>query len=200
MMHEHLLAFFLFLTVATTTPGPNNLMVMASGANFGLRRTLPHILGIACGGGTMVMLVGFGLIRLFDAVPVIYTVLKVASVLYLLYLAWKIANAAPPRDRDDTAGRPFTFFQAALFQWVNPKAWTMALTAFTVYAPDRAPLTMILIGLSFAAVAVPGTGLWTVAGQQLRRFLTSPRRLRLFNWTMAGLLVASLIPVLLPAA
>lgn len=198
MTHDVLLALVAFVFVATGTPGPNNLMVMASGANFGFRRTLPHILGIAIGFGGMVMLVGLGLMRVFDAVPQIHVWLKVASVLYLLWLAWKIAHAAPPADRTESAGRPLTFLQAAAFQWVNPKAWTMALTAFTVYAPDRSLPTILLIGLTFGLVAVPLTGTWTGLGQQLRRFLTSPRRLRVFNWTMAALLVASLWPVFYP--
>ncbi|MGR3455035.1 LysE family translocator [Pseudooceanicola sp.] len=195
MSHDVLLALVAFVFVATATPGPNNLMVMASGANFGFRRTLPHILGIAIGFAAMVTLVGFGLIRVFDAFPPVYTALKVASVFYLLWLAWKIAHAAPPADRSAEAGRPLTFLQAAAFQWVNPKAWTMALTAFTVYAPDRSLATILLVGVVFGLVAVPCTGTWTGLGQQLRRVLTSPRRLRAFNWTMALLLVASLIPV-----
>jgi len=196
MSHDVLLALVAFIFVATATPGPNNLMVMASGANFGFRRTLPHIMGIAIGFAAMVILVGLGLIRIFDAFPPVYSVLKVASVLYLLWLAWKIAHAAPPPERGvDETGRPFTFLQAAAFQWVNPKAWSLALTTFTVYAPDRTVLTILVVGAVSGLVAVPCSGTWTGLGQQLRRVLTSPRRLRAFNWTMAALLVASLIPV-----
>lgn len=196
MTHDALLALVAFVFVATATPGPNNLMVMASGANFGLRRTVPHILGIAIGFAAMVAVVGLGLVQVFDTFPAVYTVMKVASVLYLLWLAWKIAHAAPPADRSDAAGRPLTFLQAAAFQWVNPKAWTMAITAFTVYAPDRSLPTTLIVGATFGVIALPCTGTWTGLGQQLRRVLTSPRRLRAFNWTMAALLVASLWPVL----
>ncbi|WP_375688485.1 LysE family translocator [Pseudooceanicola sp. LIPI14-2-Ac024] len=198
MTHDVLLALVAFAFVSSITPGPNNLMLMASGANFGFRRTVPHMLGIGIGFTLMVILVGAGLIGLFDAFPVTHTILKVGSVLYLLWLAWKIAHAAPPQSDPDQAGRPMTFLQAAAFQWVNPKAWTMALTAIAVYAPDRTLWTILLVGLTFGLVNLPSVSTWTVLGQQLRRWLTSPRRLRMFNWTMAALLVASLWPVLYP--
>ena len=195
MTHDLLLALVAFAFVSSITPGPNNLMLMASGANFGFRRTVPHMLGIGIGFTVMVILVGAGLIGIFDAVPVTHQVLKVVSILYLLWLAWKIAHAAPPADRSETAGRPMTFLQAAAFQWVNPKAWTMALTAIAVYAPDRSLWAILLVGLTFGLGNLPSVSTWTVLGQQLRRFLTSPARLRVFNWTMAALLVASLLPV-----
>ena len=131
MTHEQLLALVTFAFVTSITPGPNNLMLMASGANFGVRRTVPHMLGVALGFVFMAVLVGAGLAQAFMAVPQLYTALKVASVAYLLYLAWKIAMAPPP---GETArpGRPMTFLAAAAFQWINPKAWAMALTAVSV--------------------------------------------------------------------
>jgi threonine/homoserine/homoserine lactone efflux protein len=171
------------------------MMLLASGANFGFRRTVPHMLGIGIGHSVMVFLVGLGLAGAFLAVPWLYTVMKVASVAYMLWLAWKIAQAAPP-EGGQAGGRPFTFFQAAAFQWVNPKAWAMALGATTVYAPDRTVPTMLVVAVVFAAVNLPSVSLWTVAGEQLRRFLTKPARLRAFNWAMAGLLVVSLVPML----
>ncbi|OWU85580.1 membrane protein [Oceanicola sp. 22II-s10i] len=198
MTHEILLALVAFAFVSSITPGPNNLMLMASGANFGFRRTIPHMLGIGIGFTLMTILVGAGLIQIFDVWPVSYTILKWGSVLYLLWLAWKIANAAPPADRPEDAGRPMTFLQAAAFQWVNPKAWTMALTAIAVYAPDRSLTAILMVGLVFGIVNLPSVSTWTVLGQQLRRLLTNPARLRAFNWTMAILLVASLYPVLYP--
>ncbi len=191
-------ALVLFALVSSITPGPNNLMLMASGANFGFRRSIPHMLGIGVGFVVMVFLVGAGLIRLFDAFPVSYTLLKIGSVGYLLWLAWKIANAAPPEDGADPGGRPFSFLQAALFQWVNPKAWTMALTAITLYAPDRSMAAIALVAVIFGAVNLPSVSTWTVMGQQMRRILTNPARLRAFNWVMALLLVATLYPVLYP--
>ena len=197
MTYEILLALIAFAFVSSITPGPNNLMLMASGANFGFSRTIPHMLGIGLGFTFMVLLVGAGLVQLFDRYPVSYTVLKVASVVYLLYLAWKIAHAAPAQSRDAT-GSPMTFLQAAAFQWVNPKAWAMALTATTAYAPGQTLNAIIIVALVFGAVNLPSVSTWTVLGQQMARILTNPRRLVMFNWTMAILLVASLYPVLWP--
>jgi len=187
------LAIFAF--VSSITPGPNNLMLMASGANFGLLRTVPHMLGISVGFAMMMILVGSGLTQLFDRYPAIYTVLKVASVAYMLFLAWKIANAAPLRRREG-AGKPMTFLQAAAFQWVNPKAWAMALTAVTVYVAGATAGYLILAAMMFATVNLPSVTVWTVMGREMARVLNKPARLRAFNWTMAALLIASLYPVL----
>ena len=143
---ELLSALAVFAFVTSITPGPNNLMLMASGANYGFRRTIPHMLGIGIGFTVMLLLVGAGLIQIFDRWPLAHDVLKVVSVAYLLWLAWKTATAAGISD-GDARGRPMTFLQAAAFQWVNPKAWAMALTAITVYAPDRGGLTIIDVAL-----------------------------------------------------
>ena len=140
MTFELLFALAAFALVSSITPGPNNLMLMASGANYGFRRTLPHMLGVTLGFMLMVLLVGVGLVQVFDAFPVSYQLLKVVSVGYLLYLAWKIATAAPVNNGSDSEGAPFTFVQAALFQWVNPKAWTMALTATLRFAVGWYPM------------------------------------------------------------
>ena len=197
MTYELLTALALFAFVSSITPGPNNLMLMASGANFGFRRSIPHMLGVALGFVFMVLLVGAGLVQVFDAFPVSYTVLKVVSVIYLLWLAWKIAHAAPV-EASGAAGRPMTFVQAAAFQWVNPKAWAMALTAISAYTPDQTLTAILLVGVVFGAINLPSVGSWTVLGQQMARLLTSKRRLMLFNWSMAALLVASLYPVIWP--
>ncbi len=195
MNFETLTALALFAFVSSSTPGPNNLMLMASGANFGFARSIPHMLGISVGFMVMMVAVGAGLVQIFDRFPVIYDVLKVASVIYMLWLAWKIANAAPIIKKAQ-AGNPMTFLQAAAFQWVNPKAWAMALTAITVYVGDASILWLGVGACMFAIVNLPSVSMWTVAGQQMQRFLTNPRRLRAYNWTMAALLVASLYPVL----
>lgn len=195
MTYEMFLALAVFAFVSSITPGPNNLMLMASGANFGFRRTIPHMLGIGIGFTFMIVMVGVGLVQAFNAFPVSYTVLKVASVSYLLWLAWKIANAAPIRERG-AAGQPMSFLQAASFQWVNPKAWAMALTAISAYAPGQTLTAIMLVAIVFGAINLPSVSTWTILGQQLARWLTNPRRLTMFNWTMATLLVASLYPVL----
>ncbi|WP_299876543.1 LysE family translocator [uncultured Sulfitobacter sp.] len=188
-------ALALFAFVSSATPGPNNLMLMASGANFGFRRTVPHMLGISVGFLVLMLGAGIGLVQIFDRFPVVYTLLLVASVAYLLWLAWKIANAVPAQAQA-ARGNPMTFLQAAAFQWVNPKAWTMALTAITVHVADGGTAMLALAALVFALVNLPSVSMWTVMGQQMARFLTNPVRLRLFNWSMAALLVVSLYPVL----
>lgn len=195
MTYDILIALVGFAFVSSITPGPNNLMLMSSGANFGFRRTIPHMLGIGLGFTLMIFLVGIGLAQVFDRFPVLHTILKVISVVYLLWLAWKIANAAAPEGRA-SSGTPMTFMQAAAFQWVNPKAWTMALTAITIYAADQTIWSVLLVALAFGAVNLPSVSTWTVLGQQMTRVLTNQSRLRAFNYIMAGLLVASLIPVL----
>ncbi|MCG7574969.1 LysE family translocator [Phaeobacter sp. CNT1-3] len=195
MTYDLIPALAAFAFVTSVTPGPNNLMLMTSGANYGFRRSIPHMLGIAVGFTVMVALVGVGLMGLFDAVPVTYTVLKVAGIAYLLWLAWKIAGAGMP-DTSGRTGKPMTFLQAAAFQWVNPKAWQMALTAITLYAPDRSMLSVLVVAMIFGAINLPTVSSWTILGQQMSRVLSSPLRLRVFNVTMAALLVASLLPVL----
>lgn len=195
MTHDLLFALLGFAFVSSVTPGPNNLMLMASGANFGFRRTVPHMFGIGIGFTVMIFLVGVGLMQVFEALPVLHTALKIVSVAYLCWLAWKIANASAPKGAS-IKPRPMTFLQAAAFQWVNPKAWTMALTAITVYAPGASTQAVLLVALAFGAVNLPSVSVWTVLGQQMKRFLTNPVRLRAFNWTMAALLVATLVPVL----
>ena len=188
-------ALFTFALVTSTTPGPNNLMLMASGANFGFRRTVPHMMGIGLGFPAMVFLVGIGVMQVFDLWPLSYTLLKIASVIYLLYLAWRIANAASP-DQAAAKGKPLTFVQSAAFQWVNPKAWSMALSAITLYAVSRDLQAVSWVAGSYVCVSLISTASWTLLGQQFRRLLKSPARLRAFNWIMAALLVATLIPVL----
>ncbi len=193
-------ALVLFAFAASITPGPNNLMLLASGANFGLRRTVPHMLGISIGHAVMVSLVGLGLLQLFDIVPWLRPSLMVMSAVYLLYLAWKIANAAPPADAPSDA-RPFTFLQAAAFQWVNPKAWYMAIYAQTNYAPENgiggvAWAGAMVVAVVFAMTNLPSVTVWAWGGMQLRRWLEAPGRLRAFNITMALLLVVSLYPLL----
>jgi threonine/homoserine/homoserine lactone efflux protein len=197
MTAEVLLGLAVFALVSSITPGPNNLMLMASGANFGFRRTIPHMLGVGLGFTLMVLLVGVGVVQVFTLFPVTYLILKVVSVIYLVYLAWKIGSAAPLDTTTDAPGVPFTFVQAALFQWVNPKAWTMALTAITIYSPSRNVAAVAFVAAVFGIVNLPCISLWTSLGQQLQRVLTSPMRLRVFNISMALLLVSSLYPVLI---
>lgn len=198
MTFDIFLAFAAFCFVSSATPGPNNLMLMASGANFGVRRTLPHWLGIGTGFTAMVIVVGLGLMNVFEMFPIIYTALKVLSVAFLLYLAWKIANAAPLGETG-TVGKPMTFFQAVAFQWVNPKAWAMALTAITVYAPSQSVVAIVTTAFIFGAINLPSCSIWMFIGRQIHRFLTDPLRMRVFNIVMSLLLLTSLYPLLFSA-
>lgn len=193
---ETLIALLLFAFATSGTPGPNNLMLMASGVNFGFRRSQAHMAGIVLGFGVMIALVGLGLAGLFTAWPPAILLLQVASVAYMLWLAWRIAHAAPPGEGVAPAGRPLGFLQAAGFQWVNPKAWATALSAIAIYAPGRDLPMVLLVAAAFVLVGGPCTAVWTALGVGLRQWLADPRRLRVFNLAMAGLLVLSLWPVL----
>jgi threonine/homoserine/homoserine lactone efflux protein len=197
MTAELLIAFIAFAFVTSVTPGPNNMMLLASGVNFGVRRSLPHMLGISLGFMVLVMAVGFGLGQVFEQVPQLYSLLRYLGATYLLYLAWNIANAGAPDSDVGARGKPFSFLQAAAFQWVNPKAWVMAIGAITTYTPqDDFLVNVLLIAALFALVNCPSVGLWTMAGSLLRNWLGNPRVLRGFNIGMALLLVASLYPIL----
>ncbi len=195
MMLEVLPALVTFALVTSITPGPNNLMLLASGANFGFRRSIPHMLGISLGHLLMIVLVGVGLVSVFERYPQLHLAMKIASVVYLLYLAWKFANAAAPGE-GRAGGTPMTFLQAAAFQWVNPKAWFMALTAISVYAPETTLAAVTVVAAVFAMVNLPSVSTWTLLGVQMRRLLTNRTRLKAFNWTMAALLVGSLVVIL----
>lgn len=200
MTYELLTGLVLFAFASSITPGPNNIMLMASGVNFGLRRTLPHMLGVSLGHGAMTLILGMGLLQIFDIIPWLRTALTIVSVAYLLWLAWKVANAAPPADAKEGTN-PLTFLQAAGFQWVNPKAIYMSIYAQTAYAPESAGWTgAVAVAVIFSLVNLPSVATWVWGGTQVRRWLDGPGRLKAFNWTMAGLLVLSLFPMLFAEA
>ena len=190
------LALVGFSFVSSVTPGPNNIMLLTSGVNFGFRKTIPHMFGIAIGFGVLLLAVGFGLREIFLQFPVMRTVLKVLGGAYLVYLAWKIANAGPV-EAGEEGSKPISFMAAALFQWVNPKAWVMGVTAMTVYTgePDFFS-SVIIVTLVFMVVNFPSVSVWCGFGVALREWLAEPVRLRIFNVSMALLLVASLWPML----
>lgn len=198
MTHVTLLLLIQFAFASSITPGPNNLMLMASGANYGMRRTVPHMLGVSLGHSFMVLMIGLVLLRAFEAFPILNTLLTVGAVLYMTWLAWKIATAVPP-EAQSVQGRPFTFLQAAAFQWVNPKAWVMGITAITAFAPQDWSIFAgsALVAVVFLCTNLPSITVWAALGVQVRRFLGTARRLRIFNVTMAVLLLASLYPMLM---
>jgi len=193
-----ILALIGFTIVTSITPGPNNMMLLASGVNFGFRRTIPHMLGIESGFVVMTALIGLGLGEVFTRVPVVYTALKYIGAGYMLYLAYKIARSAPLTEHGGGQGQPMSFLQAAAFQWVNPKAWVMAVSAMSTYAQSENYVSsVLLISLIFGLTGVPCMGVWAAFGVAMRRVLTNPRSVRVFNITMAVLLVASLWPIAL---
>ncbi|UEP36652.1 LysE family translocator [Burkholderia ambifaria] len=188
-------AGMLFALVTSITPGPNNTMLLASGVNFGFRRTMPHLFGISIGVAILMLCVGFGLGEAFRRMPVLYTILEIASVAYLLYLAWRIGTSGEVKAQG-AKPRPMTLLEAAAFQWVNPKAWMMVLTAATTirlsadYGMNAAWMAVVFILIGFPCIC-----LWAAFGLGLRRFLSNRRALRIFNVTMAVLLILSLYPL-----
>jgi threonine/homoserine/homoserine lactone efflux protein len=195
MTLDLLLAFVAFAFVTAFTPGPNNAMLLASGVNFGFRRSVPHILGIAFGIAVMVVAVGMGLGGVFRAYPVLYDILRWAGAAYLLYLAWRIARSGAPGSGGPPA-RPMSFLGAAAVQWVNPKAWVMVLSAVTTYTPrDGYFRNALIVAAVFALVVGPSVGVWAGFGTAMRRYLSDSGRIRAFNLAMALLLVLSLYPL-----
>tara|TARA_A200000159_G_scaffold119154_1_gene113069 strand:- start:9 stop:620 length:612 start_codon:yes stop_codon:yes gene_type:complete len=190
------LTIILFAIATCVTPGPNNTMIMTSGLNYGIQRSLPHYLGIILGFPAMVVAVGLGLASLFEQYAVLHLLLKVAGASYLTFLAWKIASA-PVSDLSVTEGKPFTFLQAAAFQWVNPKAWVLAVGAtaiYTVVGSDYS-LQVLVIAIIFLVFGAPCIMLWLWFGASLKRLLQKPESVKYFNYAMATLLMLSLLPV-----
>lgn len=189
------LALMVFAFVMSVTPGPNNVMLLASGVNHGFQRSIPHMLGITFGFSFMIVVVGLGLGQMFERFPITYEILRYAGGAYMLWLAWRIANSGPVGE-GKTSRSPLTFLQAALFQWVNPKAWVITISAIATYTPGDGSLwPVILVALVCGVVNFPTIGLWTMFGTLLRSMLTQPTFLRVFNISMAVLLVLSLAPL-----
>ena len=188
--------FFAFST--TITPGPNNVMIMSSGVNYGVKASLPHWLGICLGFPLMVLLIGLGFGVVFERYPHLHQLIKVLGAAYLIWLAWKIA-VAEPKAIEQGKSKPFTFWQAVLFQWVNGKAWVMASGAVAAFTTVGGVywLEVVSITSAFLLVAFPCVGLWLVFGAGLRRFLTDALYQRIFNISMALVLVLSIVPVLM---
>jgi threonine/homoserine/homoserine lactone efflux protein len=200
MTPDLILAFVLYAFASSITPGPNNTMLLASGVNFGLRASLPHVLGVDIGFAILVLCCGMGIGSLFELWPVLHDVLKYAGALYMAWLAWKIAGSGAPQ-ASGAKPRPVTFLQAAAFQWVNPKAWIMAIGAIATYTPAEGFFhNVLIITLLYSLTGGPCSLAWAAAGTLLRGFLASPKRLQAFNIAMALLLMASLYPVMMDAA
>lgn len=189
--------FLLFALVASLTPGPNNIMITTSGLNFGWRASMPHFWGICLGFPTMFLAVGFGLGFILEQYPLVHTFIKILGILYLLYLAWLTANATSI-SIGEKVSKPLTFLQAALFQWINPKAWLSATSAIAAYAQTdhNLKLQIISMALVFLLVAIIAVAVWLFMGVSLQKLIHKPRLLKTFNITMALLLVISVLPVI----
>ncbi|WP_026869019.1 LysE family translocator [Inquilinus limosus] len=197
MPFDALLALCLYAFVTSITPGPSNLMLLASGANFGLRRTLPQVLGITLGFTALLLAVGLGLGAALAAWPALHAGLQAAGAAWLLYLAWRIGRSRSIGQGGAAGARPLTVWESAAFQWVNPKAWAVAVTTMAVYASPQAPfLSALLVAAAFALVNLPSILAWAGFGTALRGWLADPARLRWFNIAMGLLLAATLWPML----
>lgn len=196
MQADTLLALFLFAFTTSITPGPNNMMLFASGVNFGFSRTIPHMFGIGAGFLSLLIAVGLGLGALLHSVPMLYIALKFVGGAYLVWIAWKIGSSRTLSE-GKAGAVPMSFLQAAAFQWINPKAWVMAVTAMATYTSEQTYITSVfIVGAIFAIVNVPSVSTWAGFGSALRQWLSEPVRLKWFNITMAVLLVLSLWPML----
>jgi threonine/homoserine/homoserine lactone efflux protein len=192
---ETLLSAMSFAFVMAFTPGPNNIMLAASGVNFGFTRSIPHILGIEFGFVTLLAACGLGLGLVFTTYPAAQTMLKIVGALYMLWLAWKVATASGTGE-SGAAPRPLTFIQAFVFQWINPKGVVAALGAVALFMlADWTRKAFALLLLVFALATILATITWAAFGATLSRFLRNPRHARVFNITTAVLLVASIVPM-----
>lgn len=193
---ELIVTSFPFLISMGFTPGPNNILVASSGVNFGFRATIPHMLGITLGFPLMLLIVGLGLARIFIALPALHALLKYLCIAYMLYLAWRIA-AASAIDEARRTSKPLTFIQGAAVQWVNGKGWVVALSVATTYTvvDQTLPLQIATLAAVCLVITMASVCCWTLFGALLRNFLQSDVRRRWFNYSMAALLLASIIPV-----
>mgnify|MGYP000951569944 CR=1 FL=1 len=197
-----LIAFITFSFISGITPGPNNLIALASGANYGYRRTLPHVLGVVLGFNVVYLLMGAGLGTIFSAFPLAKVILQWGCLLYIFFLAWKIASAKGPGNFSGkgVAAKPVTFAGSVGFQWINAKVWVATLTLVSTYTDPEAYWASLFIGsLVNALIAFTTVSTWALFGTLLRRFLEHPLRRRVFNIAMALILVASVVPSLLIA-
>lgn len=196
-MDTNLQAMLLFTASAAFTPGPNNLMITASGTNFGFWRSIPHMMGVTLGFPTMLIAMAFGLIQVFEIWPVLHVILRYAGAAYMIYLAYRIATSTSVGKAKAT-GQPLSFIQAALFQWINPKAVIISLSALSMFTTPNGNFVEETTRLALVALLVSSTSIstWCLFGTAIRHLLKSPKALRLFNYTMAGALVASIALIL----
>ncbi|MDT8993055.1 LysE family translocator [Curvibacter sp. APW13] len=196
MNTDTLIAASLFALASYITPGPNNTMILSSGVRFGLRRSIPHLLGICLGFAFMLVAVGLGLHTLLHDHPAVLTAMRWVGAAWMLYLAWQLATSTGGLSAAGETEKPMTFLGASAFQWVNPKAWVMAVTAMSTYLPpDAGWLGTLQLAAVQTVVGSPCVLVWAGFGSAMRQWLQDPLRLRIFNIAMALALVASLYPL-----
>lgn len=170
---------------------------MASGMNFGIKRSIPHVLGICIGFPVMIILIGLGFSIVFEKLPILHEAIKILGLVYLLYLSWLIANASPDT-LESKESKPFTFLQAALFQWVNPKAWVIATSSISAYTTLEGNIysQVVIIACAFFFAAIIATSTWLIFGKGIKHVLQNAKQQKIFNISMAFLLVISVLPVM----
>ena len=196
MSFETLVALVIFAAVTSVTPGPNNAMVLASGVHFGFRRPSPHMAGSALGYGVMLAIIGAGVGTAMSVSPLVEVGMRFASGAWMVWVAWSLARSTDS-GRDAARIRPMTFMEGALFQWVNPKGWVLAISSMSLFTKSGDLVTDIAIVVAvYVVTCLPSSSIWTAFGVSLRRFLEVPWRLRAFNISMAILLLASTLPLI----
>lgn len=197
MNPEQYLPLFAFSVVMIGTPGPNNLMLMSAGANFGFRRSLPHIFGIGVGCQILLWAIALGLGQLLEVYPQAALLLKASGGMFLLYIAYQLARPRKSKLELDREIKPLTFLQAALFQWVNPKAWLMFITVISTFSdPEHFFVSVLTIAVIFFFMGFPLISAWNIGGVALKSWLQQGQRLLRFNRAMAVLLLLSMYPMM----
>lgn len=193
------LPFAYFMFVASVTPGPNNLMLAASGMNYGFRKTIPHMVGVAVGFGVLMFICAYGVGRVYEAYPAFRVALNICAAVYMVYLAYKIATSGKVEvDENGQGQKPFTFLEAALFQFVNPKGWVMALASAATFLPQDQSLfiqSLIILAMVFL-INFPCVGMWTLFGQAMAKLFASDKARRIINGLLAIMLIAT-IPMMI---
>ena len=192
---KYLVPLIIFCFSTSITPGPNNLMIMLSGINFGLKRSVPHYLGILFGFSAMIILVGIGLGEVFEQFPQLHPIIKYLGAIYMLYLAWQIISSDPHLKEAKGSKKPLGFLKPALLQWLNPKAWIMTVGVIAAYTIQDASMMhqIFVISMIYFLIGIPCVGLWLVSGVALSKFLRNPDHMRRFNWAMGALLALSIV-------
>ncbi len=184
-MLDWFLPLLLFIVVAGFTPGPNNIIAMGIGFNWGFKKVLPHLLGVSVGFPIMLLLIGFVLKPILEQFSTIFIALKFLSAIYIIYLAYKIATA-PVNLEEQEQKKPITFFESVAFQWINPKAWAGAMATVTLYIPQNSfTLGLIIAAISSAITIIFAIALWGYMGKKIKLLLSNATHIRVFNYTMA---------------